>query len=98
MRRCRKFPDFEIFQYVFSQKIFCALPTALFRPLMTITHAMSGLGTGLKNQPIAGGPKCQSLIPLQPADLPLFSCQRAAPMKPTLSAATVDSIGTLWVR
>ena len=43
MRRCRKLSDFEIFQYVFSQKIYCALPVVLLRPLMTITHAISGL-------------------------------------------------------
>jgi hypothetical protein len=45
MQRYRKFPDFEISQYVFSQKIFCALPTLLLRPLMTITHAIFGLAT-----------------------------------------------------
>jgi hypothetical protein len=43
MQRCRKFSDFDIFQYVFSQKIFCAKPLELLRPLMTITHAISGL-------------------------------------------------------
>jgi hypothetical protein len=30
----------------FSQKIFCALPVAPLRPLMTITHAVSGLNPG----------------------------------------------------
>ena len=44
MQRCREFPDFEIFQYVFSQKILCALRVLLLRSLMTITHAISGLG------------------------------------------------------
>jgi hypothetical protein len=43
MRRYRNFPDFEIFKYVFSQEIFCALPVALLRPLMTINYAMYGL-------------------------------------------------------
>jgi len=50
MRRYRKFPDFEIIgarqaclATCFSQKIYCALPVALLRPLMTITHAISGL-------------------------------------------------------
>ncbi len=33
----------EILQYVFSQKTFCALPVAPLQPLMTITHAISGL-------------------------------------------------------
>jgi len=45
MRRYRKFPDFEIFQYVFSQKVFCALSTLLLRPLITITHAIFGFKT-----------------------------------------------------
>ncbi len=39
MRRCREFPV----QYVFSQKIPCALPVVLLRPLITITHAIFGL-------------------------------------------------------
>ena len=48
MQRYIKFPDFEIFQYVFSQKIFCALIVLLLRSLMTITHAISGLALGLQ--------------------------------------------------
>ncbi len=44
MRRYRRFPDIEIFQYVFCREIPCALPSALPRPLMTIPHAISVLG------------------------------------------------------
>ncbi len=46
-RRDRKFSDFEMFQYVFTQRIFCALPVAPLvplGPLMTIAHEISGLG------------------------------------------------------
>ena len=50
MRRYRKFPDIEIIgarqaclATCFCWEIFCALPTALLRPLMTIHHAKSGL-------------------------------------------------------
>ena len=57
MRRCRGFPDFEIFQYAFSHKILCALPVLLLRPLMTITHAISGLRQETGRQPIPDGRK-----------------------------------------
>ncbi len=43
MRRYRKLSAIEILQYVFCQKIPCALPLALLQPLMTIPHAISGL-------------------------------------------------------
>ncbi len=49
MLRYKKIPDFEIegarqacLATCFSQKIFCALPVALLRHLMTIYHAVSG--------------------------------------------------------
>ncbi len=55
MRRCSEFPDFEISQYVYSQKILCALPMLLLRPLVTITHAISGLALMTPRNP-AGSP------------------------------------------